>query len=75
MNPKGYAKMAKTMQTFMLELHPEFKFIPRTDNSSLTEEDRLQLENIETNVRTFLQGIKQTNSYENVDTVEDKKGK
>ena len=75
MNQKGYMKMAKTMQTYLLELHPEFRFEPRKDTSSLTEEEQVQLDSVATNVKTFLQGLKPTNSYGNSSEIEETKGK
>ena len=75
MNQKGYMKMAKTMQTYLLELHPEFRFEPRKDTSSLTEEEQVQLDSVATNVKTFLHGLKPTNSYGDFGETEETKGK
>ena len=75
MNQKGYMKMAKTMQTYLLELHPEFRFEPKKDTSSLTEEEQVQLDSVATNVKTFLQGLKPTNSYGDFSETEETKGK
>ena len=55
MNSKGYGKMIKVMQTYILELHPEIKFIPSNSKDNL--------DTVET-VRNFLQGLKPQNMYQ-----------
>ena len=62
MNSTGYVKMVKTMQTYILELNPEIKFIPSESK-----------ENLDT-VRRFLNGLKSSNTYQE-DSNTDKLGK
>ena len=65
MNSEGYGKMIKVMQTYILELHPEIKFIPSNSKENLNT--------VET-VRNFLQGLKTQNTYQEEDNT-DKLGK
>ena len=65
MNSTGYVKMVKTMQTYILELHPEIKFIPSESKENLNTVDT---------VRSFLNGLKSSNTYQE-DSNTDKLGK
>ena len=47
--------MIKVMQTYILELHPEIKFIPSNSKDNL--------DTVET-IRNFLQGLKPQNMYQ-----------
>ena len=77
MNSNGYGRMVKTMQTYMLELHPEIKFVPKPVPAIETEaekDERESLEEVSTNVRNLLQGLKQTNVF-GTDPISETKGK
>ncbi len=59
MNPKGYSRMIQAMQAYMLELHPEIKFIPKEDKDE-------ELKNVSEQTRTYLQSmVKQDITTEN----------
>lgn len=70
MNKNGYVKMVKVMQTYMLELHPEFKFVPREES----KEDQEKMDTIVTNVKGLLQGLKPT-TYSDTEVLSTEKGK
>ena len=61
----------------MLELHPEIKFVPKPVPAIETEaekDERESLEEVSTNVRNLLQGLKQTNVF-GTDSISETKGK
>jgi len=51
MNSSGYEKMVKALQTYLLELHPEFKFIPKKFEDKEKQE---KLESVATSVKELL---------------------
>ena len=65
MNSTGYGKMVKVMQTYILELHPEIKFI--------TKQNKENTHTVET-IKAFFQGLKPQNTYQE-ETNTDKLGK
>jgi len=70
MNKSGYLKMVKVMQTYMLELHPEIKFVPKQKS----KEEQEKMDTIVTNVRGLLQGLKAT-TYTDTEVLSTEKGK
>lgn len=70
MNKNGYVKMVKVMQTYILELHPEFKFIPKEES----KEDQEKMDKIVTDVKSLLQGLKPI-TYTDSDVLSTEKGK
>jgi hypothetical protein len=72
MDQNGYTRMAKTMQTYILELHPEIKFVPKPIPQNENDKEKQAREKQETTIngiREFLQGLKQT-IYSNGEVIE-----